>query len=91
MSYLVRPDYDDMQDWAYREANPGYEREIGLTASDLREDDGYGEPMDPELMEMIVDSNARDNAKRRENNLRTDNNRLRALLVQHGINPDTED
>ncbi|MFE0472618.1 hypothetical protein ACFW2V_13485 [Streptomyces sp. NPDC058947] len=74
----MRPDYEDMRDWAYREANPGYEREIGLTASDL-------EDCDPELARAVAEKCAHDNGKRRENNLRTENAQLRALLEENGI------
>lgn len=82
--------YDDMADMAYREANPGYEREAGLTASDLAD-------CDPEIRELVVESYARDNAHRRASNQRTregelrqEIEELRALLAQHGITaPDT--
>lgn len=74
-------DYDDMMDWKYREENPGYEREVGLTASDL-------EDCDPELAVHVADIYARDNAGRREHNSRTEICRLRGLLKEHGIDPD---
>ena len=70
--------YDDMMDWKYREENPGHEREIGLTAGDL-------EDCDPEIAELVAESYARDNAKRREQNHRTEVAGLRALLEEHGI------
>jgi hypothetical protein len=77
-------DYDDMRDWQYREENPGYERSIGLTASDLAD-------CDPEMAVEVAGIYARDNRKRQENNLRADNARLRALLKEHGIDPDEQD
>jgi hypothetical protein len=71
-------DYDDMMDWKYREENPGYEREIGLTAGDL-------EDCDPEIAELVVEEYAHDNAKRRDRNHRTEVDGLRGLLEEHGI------
>lgn len=80
-------DYDDMQDFHYREKNPGYEREIGLTAGDLAD-------CPPDLADLVADVYARDNGRRRENNRRTreaelqaENAELRALLSEHGITP----
>lgn len=70
--------YDDMRDWQYREENPGYEREVGLTAGDL-------DDVDPEVAVLVAESYARDNAARRENNHRTEVAGLRALLEEHGI------
>lgn len=86
------PDYEEMRDWQYREENPGYEREIGLTAGDLAD-------CDPEVAVLVAESYAHDNARRRENNARTremelrqENEELRALLRQHGIDaPERED
>jgi hypothetical protein len=77
----LRPDYEDMRDFAYREANPGYEREVGLTASDL-------DDCDPELAVLVAESYAHDNKQRRDRNERTEVNRLRALLEANGIDPD---
>lgn len=78
----MRLDYESMRDFQYGEENPGYERELGLTPSDL----GWGDPdYDPEVAVLVAENNARDNARRRENNLRADNARLRALLDAHGI------
>ena len=84
-------DYDDMRDWQYREANPGYEREIGLTSADLAD-------CDPELAREVAAIYARDNAARRANNQRTtearlrqDNAELRTLLTAHGITPPTQE
>lgn len=75
----LRPDYDDMRDFQYAEENPGYRREIAYTP----------DPEDPdrdlEIELLAADKYAHDNAKRRESNLRTENNRLRALLEEHGI------
>jgi hypothetical protein len=70
--------YDDMQDWKYREENPGYEREIGLTAGDL-------DDCDPDLAREVAEIYARDNGKRREQNHRTEVAGLRALLKENGI------
>lgn len=70
--------YDDMRDMQYREENPGYEREIGLTAGDLAD-------VDPEVAVLVAESYAHDNARRRENNHRTEVAGLRALLEEHGI------
>lgn len=70
--------YDDMQDWKYREENPGYEREIGLTAGDL-------DDCDPDLAREVAEIYARDNAGRRERNHRTEVSGLRALLEENGI------
>lgn len=70
--------YDDMMDMKYREENPGYEREVGLTAGDL-------EDCDPEVAALVAESYARDNAARREQNHRTEVAGLRALLEEHGI------
>ena len=78
-------DREDMADWQYREQNPGYEREIGLTASDLAD-------CDPELALHVAQMYARDNAGRRERNahtreltLRQEIDELRALLTANGI------
>jgi hypothetical protein len=84
--------YDDMRDMQYREENPGYEREVGLTAGDL-------DDCDPEVAALVVESYAHDNARRRESNARTreaqlrqENEELRALLRTHGITaPDDRD
>lgn len=70
--------YDDMMDWKYREEHPGYEREIGLTASDL-------DDCDPELAVEVAAICARDNAGRRDRNHRTEVAGLRALLEENGI------
>jgi ABC-type nitrate/sulfonate/bicarbonate transport system substrate-binding protein len=78
----MRPDYDDMMDWKYREENPGYERPIAYTP------DPEDPDRDPEIELMVADIYARDNGKRRENNLRTENAQLRALLEENGIDPD---
>lgn len=75
----LRPDYDDMRDFQYAEEHPGYQREIAYTPD--TSDPDY----DPEIEAMVVDIYAHDNAKRRENNLRTENATLRALLTQHDI------
>jgi hypothetical protein len=79
--------YDEMRDWQYREENPGYEREVGLTAGDLAD-------CDPEVAVLVADSYAQDNAARRANNARTteaclrqENGELRALLAAHNITP----
>lgn len=80
----MRPDYDDMMDLKYREENPGYEREVGLTGVDLAD-------CDPEIAVLVAESYARDNKRRREGNQRTEINRLRALLEEHGIDPDDAD
>lgn len=70
--------YDDMRDWQYREENPGYEREVGLTASDLAD-------CDPEVAVLVAESYARDNAGRREGNLRTRISVLETALEDAGI------
>lgn len=70
--------YDDMRDMQYREENPGYEREVGLTAGDL-------DDCDPEVAVLVAESYARDNAGRRERNARTRIATLEALLTEHGI------
>lgn len=76
-------DYDDAMDWKYREENPGYEREVGLTMSDL-------DDCDPEIAALVVEKYAHDNARRREHNHRTEIAGLRALLEENGIEiPDT--
>lgn len=72
-------DYEDMRDFQYREENPGREREVAYVP------EFDGEERDPEIEAMVADSYARDNAKRRESNLRSENDELRALLDQHGI------
>ena len=85
-------DYNDMQDWKYREENPGYEREIGLTAADLAD-------CDPDLAVEVAAIYARDNGRRRDNNRRTreaelqaEIEELRALLTANGIDaPETRD
>lgn len=78
-------DYDDMRDWQYREQNPGYEREVGLTASDLAD-------IDPDVAREVAAIYAHDNGQRREHNQRTreaelqaENEELRALLRAHGV------
>lgn len=81
----LRPDYDDMMDWKYREENPGYEREIAYTP------DPDDPDRDPEIEAMVVDIYAHDNKRRREHNDRTEINRLRGLLEEHGIDPDDRD
>lgn len=80
-------DYDDMMDLAYRESNPGYEREVGLTAADLAD-------CDPDIALMVADSYAVDNARRRERNTRTreaellaEIEELRGMLRENGITP----
>lgn len=70
--------YDDMADWQYREQNPGYEREVGLTASDL-------EDCDPEIAVLVAEKYAHDNGKRREGNLRTRIATLEAALEDAGV------
>ncbi len=70
--------YDDMMDWKYGEENPGYQREIGLTAGDL-------DDCDPELAVLVAETYARDNQKRRENNQQTRIDGLTALLQENGI------
>lgn len=70
--------YDDMMDFKYREENPGYEREVGLTAADL-------EDCDPEVAVLVAESYARDNAARREHNHQTRVAGLVALLEENGI------
>jgi hypothetical protein len=76
--------YDDMMDWKYREENPGYEREIGLTAGDL-------EDCDPDIARKVAEIYSRDNGKRVENNLRAENDRLRQLLKENEIEVSFED
>jgi hypothetical protein len=71
-------DREDMMDMQYREENPGYEREVGLTASDL-------EDCDPEIALLVADKYAHDNKRRRDGNLRTENDFLRGLLEENGI------
>lgn len=71
-------DYDDMRDWQHREQNPGYQREIGLTAGDL-------EDCDPELAVAVAETYSRDNQKRRESNQQARIDGLMALLEEHGI------
>ena len=71
-------DYETMRDFQYGEENPGYQREIGLTAGDL-------EDCDPEVAALVAETYARDNAARRENNHRTEIAGLRALLEENGI------
>lgn len=84
----LHPGYDDMADMQYREENPGYEREVGLTWSD------FGEDCDPDLAMEMAAVYTRDNAARRQNNERTrqaeleaENAELRALLTANGITP----
>lgn len=69
------PDYDDMRDWQYREENPGYEREVGLTAGDLTD-------CEPDIAEMVVGIYAHDNARRREHNTRTREAALQARVEE---------
>lgn len=71
-------DYDDMMDFKYGEENPGYQREIGLTSTDL-------DDVDPEVAVLVAGVYARDNAARREHNHRTEVAGLRALLQENGI------
>jgi hypothetical protein len=75
----MRPDYDDMMDWKYREENPGCEREIAYTP------DPEDPDRDPEIEAMVAGIYAHDNGRRQENNLRTENAQLRALLEENGI------
>lgn len=70
--------YDDMMDMKYREENPGYEREIGLTSGDL-------DDVDPEVAVLVAESYARDNMGRRERNARTRIAVLEEVLAEHGI------
>lgn len=81
-------DYDDMMDFKYGEENPGYRREIGLTAGDL-------DDVDPEVAVLVAETYARDNAGRREGNLRTENAELREQIAdlrqRLGEDPDYED
>lgn len=87
-------DDDDMRDVQYREQNPGYERGIGFTP------DPEDMDTDPEILKLMAESYARDNAQRREQNQRTalaeavseatseldeENQRLRELLRKNGI------
>lgn len=81
----LRPDYDDMMDFKYGEENPGYQREIAYTP------DPDDPDRDPEIEAMVVDIYAHDNKRRREHNDRTEINRLRGLLEEHGIDPDDRD
>ena len=76
--------YDDMMDWQHREQNPGYEREIGLTAGDL-------EDCDPDIAREVAGVYARDNAGRRERNMQTEIDRLRQLLEDNGIDASIDD
>ena len=80
--------YDDMMDWAHREANPGYEREIAYLPNYTNpECPDYVDPQDfdPELDEQVHGIYARDNAGRRERNHQTEVAGLRNLLEEHGI------
>ncbi|HWB37557.1 MAG TPA: hypothetical protein VHA75_16200 [Rugosimonospora sp.] len=72
-------EYDDMMDWKYREENPGYEREIAYTP------DPDDPDRDPEIELMVAQVYARDNAQRREGNLRTRIAALEAALEENGI------
>lgn len=81
----------EMADWKYREENPGYQQETGLTASD------FADINDPDFAIAFAEHIAADNAKIRERNARTtedrlraENENLRALLREHGITPPTE-
>ena len=71
--------YEDMRDWQYREENPGYEREVAYTP------DPEDPDRDPDIDLLVADIYARDNAGRRERNLRTENTRLRQIIEAHGI------
>lgn len=75
----MRPDYEDMRDFQYAEENPGYQREVAFSPEP---DDDF---QDPEIMEMVADTYARDNQRRRESNLQTENTRLRELLEENGV------
>ena len=75
----MRGSYDDMMDWKYREENPGYEREIAYTP------DPEDLDRDPEIELMVAQVYARDNAQRREGNLRTRIAALEAALEENGI------
>lgn len=75
----MRGSYDDMMDWKYREENPGYEREIAYTP------DPEDPDRDPEIELMVAQVYARDNAQRREGNLRTRIAALEAALEENGI------
>lgn len=75
----MRGSYDDMMDWKYREENPGYEREIAYTP------DPEDPDRDPEIELMVAQVYARDNAGRREGNLRTRIAALEAALEENGI------
>lgn len=81
----MRPDYEDMMDFKYREENPGYEREVAYVPNPCDSDH------DPEISVLVAEKYARDNARRREKNLRTENARLWALLKENGIDPDDGD
>lgn len=80
---------DEMSDWAYREANPGYQRE--MTYEPDPEDD-------PEFTEHMFEVYADKNKKIRESNYRTELaeatdtiERLTVQLKAHGITPVTEE
>lgn len=75
----MRGSYDDVMDWKYREENPGYEREIAYTP------DPEDPDRDPEIELMVAQVYARDNAQRREGNLRTRIAALEAALEENGI------
>lgn len=75
----MRGSYDDMMDWKYREENPGYEREIAYIP------DPEDPDRDPEIELMVAQVYARDNAQRREGNLRTRIAALEAALEENGI------
>lgn len=75
----MRGSYDDMMDWKYREENPGYEREIAYTP------DPEDPDRNPEIELMVAQVYARDNAQRREGNLRTRIAALEAALEENGI------
>lgn len=94
MTYIgdAVPGRDEMADWQYREENPGYQRETGLTASD------FADINDPDFAIAFAEHIAADNAAIRERNARTtedrlraENENLRALLREHGITPPEEE
>jgi hypothetical protein len=78
-------DYEDMRDLQYGEENPGYQREVAYIPD--TSDPDY----DPEIAVLTAEKYAHDNRRRREGNDRTEINRLRALLEEHGIDPDDRD
>lgn len=88
---MIGLDREEMRDWQYREENPGYQRETGLTRSDF-------EDMDPGFAEHYADYIAAENKKIRASNERTalaeaqdKIDQLTAQLKAHGITPVTEE